>query len=187
MESVNKTVNYVQNLPRTKKLILIVMIIIIILFLIDLFRTYNKQVNQPKKNSNVEKLDTNVLAPQNNVNNETDGASQMSFGDLTLDTEKINITLYFAHWCGHCKTFINSTWSKAKETYANSNELTLNEVDCTNTKTEVKTPAGKTIQGFPTVILNYKNKDGEYVEEEYNGGRSYSVFSAFLENFSSKM
>lgn len=184
MESVNKTVNYVENLPKTKKLILIVMIIIIILFFIDLFRNYNKQSNPPKKNSNVEKLDTNVLASQNNA---TDTSSQMSFGELTLDTEKANVTLYHANWCGHCKTFINSTWTQAKESYANSNELALKEVDCTNTKTEIKTPAGKTIQGFPTVILNYKNAEGEYIEEEYNGGRSYSVFSAFLEKFTSKI
>ena len=185
METVNNTVNYVQNLPKTKKLILIVMIIIIILFLIDLFRTYYKQVNQPKKNSNVEKLDTNVITPPQN--NKIDSDSQMSFGELSLDTDKTNITLYFADWCGHCKQFINSTWTKTKESYKNSDELVLNEVDCTNTKTEVKTPAGKTIQGFPTVILNYKNADGEYIEEEYNGGRSHSVFSAFLEKFTSKM
>jgi len=117
----------------------------------------------------------------------TDSDSQMSFGDLSLNTDKTNITLYFADWCGHCKQFMKSTWIKAKETYQNSEEIALNEVDCTNTKTEIKTPAGRTIQGFPSVILNYKNADGEYIEEEYNGGRSYSVFSAFLEKFTAKM
>jgi thiol-disulfide isomerase/thioredoxin len=105
----------------------------------------------------------------------------LTFGDVTIDPSKKNVTLYFADWCGHCKQFISSTWNKFSEHYGQQSDIKLNKIDCTNTKTEIKTPAGKTVQGFPTVILNYVNSDGEYIEEEYNGGRSYAVFSKYVE------
>jgi hypothetical protein len=40
------------------------------------------------------------------------------------------------------------------------------------------------IKGFPTVIINYKNADGEYIEEEYSGNRAYPAFSSYLDSLS---
>jgi thiol-disulfide isomerase/thioredoxin len=185
MEVVNNTINHVQNLPKIKKIILVVMVIVVILFILDIINTYynNKQKYSnvdTKKNSNrIEKMDS---PPINNTPDNVD--SPFVVGDVTLHPGKTNVTLYFADWCGHCKQFMSSTWNQVQENYGNSSNINLNKVDCTNTKTEIKTAAGKTIQGFPTVIINYKNADGEYIEEEYNGGRSYSVFTAYLEKLS---
>ena len=186
MNSVNSTIDNVNNLPKIKKLILIIMVIVIVLFLVDLILSYNKQnydnvINHSKKNSNkIENLETSMDSVPNNMPENTE------LGDLSLDPEKTNISLYFAHWCGHCKQFMSSTWNQIKEEYGNNPGVKLNDIDCTNLKSEIKTAAGKTIQGFPTVIINYKDKDGEYIEEEYSGGRSYSVFSAYVEKFVSK-
>jgi thiol-disulfide isomerase/thioredoxin len=180
METINEAVAYFQNLPKIKKIILVIMAVIIIIFLVDIFRTYTSKSKQnyndvPKKISKMEKMDSKI------VNNNTDDSNMLTVGDLTIDTTKTNVTLYFADWCGHCKQFIKTTWEKFSEHYGTVDKIKLNKVDCTNTKTEIKTPAGKTVQGFPTVILNYMNSDGEYIEEEYSGGRSYEVFSKYVE------
>jgi thiol-disulfide isomerase/thioredoxin len=185
MQIVNDTVNYIENLPKIKKIILLIMVVIVVIFILDIIRTFlsqsNKQTFVPntniaKKTSNkIEKMDPDVVNQSKDVN------SQLTIGDLTIDTNKVNVTLFYADWCGHCKQFMSSTWNKFGEHYSTVDTLKLNKIDCTNTKSEIKTPAGKTIQGFPTVIINYKNADGEYIEEEYNGGRSYEVFSKYIE------
>jgi thiol-disulfide isomerase/thioredoxin len=188
MESINNTVQQFQHLPKIKKLILLVIVIIVILFVIDLYRSYIQNYNNVKNYSkkisnNIEKLNTSVDTDNSNNSNDS---TNIVIGDLELDPKKTNISLYFANWCGHCKQFKTSTWDKIKELYTNSDSIKINDVDCTNVKSQVKTAAGKTIQGFPTVIINYKNSDGEYIEEEYSGGRSYEVFNAYVEKFNSK-
>jgi thiol-disulfide isomerase/thioredoxin len=154
--------------------------VIVLLFIFDIIRTYynNKSQNDnngKKVSKKIEKMDPQTM------NNAASANNMLTFGDLTIDPTKTNVTLYFADWCGHCKQFIGTTWNKFSEHYGDNSNIKLNKIDCTNTKSEIKTPAGKTIQGFPTVILNYVNADGEYIEEEYNGGRSYDVFSKYVE------
>jgi len=173
------------NLSRMKQVILGLMFLIIIVFIYDLFFSNKKQkyanvVNNSKKNSNkIENLDPKISNSSGNV---TQNSTTTNVGDIKIDTEKTNVTLNFADWCGHCKQFIGSTWGKVKEKYSNHPNINLNQVDCTNVQTELKTPAGMTIKGFPTVIINYKNAEGEYIEDEYSGNRSYPAFSAHLES-----
>jgi thiol-disulfide isomerase/thioredoxin len=186
MEVVNNTINHINNLPKIKKIILVIMVVVVILFILDIVNTYynNKQkytnINTKKISNKIENMDSQAV--NNTQTNDDD--TPFVVGDVTLHPSKTNVTLYFAEWCGHCKQFMKTTWNQVQENYGNSSNISLNKVDCTNTKTEIKTAAGKTIQGFPTVIINYKNADGEYIEEEYNGGRSYSVFTAYLEKLS---
>lgn len=155
------------------------MVVVIILFVLEIVNTYynNKQkfkniIDGSKKTTKkIEKMDPQTI----------NDSTIVKFGDVTLDTNKTNVTLYFAHWCGHCKEFLSSTWNKVSEHYGPESNINLNTVDCSELKTEIKTPAGKLIQGFPTVIINYKNAAGEYIEEEYSGGRSFEVFSNYIE------
>jgi thiol-disulfide isomerase/thioredoxin len=182
METIHSLIERFQNLSRMRQVILAIMGAIVLVFLYDVFTTPNKQnygnvVNHSKKNSNVENLDPKIKVSSGNVTN-----TAVAGGDLSLDTEKTNVTLYFADWCGHCKQFIGSTWNKVKENYSNNGDIKLNQIDCTNIQSEIKTPAGMTIKGFPTVIVNYKNADGEYIEDEYSGNRSYPAFSSYLES-----
>lgn len=184
MEAINNMITKFQNLSRMKQVILVIMVLIIIIFIYDIYKSnFNSDNNlstPSKKNSNkVEKLDPKINISSGNVKITSNNESE-----IKLDTEKTNITLYFADWCGHCKQFISSTWGKVKENYSNNQIINLNEVDCTNIKSEIKTAAGMPIKGFPTVIINYKNADGEYIEEEYSGNRSYSAFSNYLNSLS---
>jgi len=184
METINSFVTKFRNLSRTKKIILLLIVIIVIVFIVDLVMSYSKQnyqniVNNPKKNSNIEKLNTKVNSKAD------EDESIIKVGNLSIHTQKLNVTLYFADWCGHCKQFISSTWGKVKEKYSNHSNIKLNEMDCTNIKTALTTPAGMAIKGFPTVIMNFKNAEGEYVEEEYNGSRAYPAFTEYMESLAS--
>jgi thiol:disulfide interchange protein len=182
--SIESLITKFSNLSRMKQIILGLMLLIILIFIYDIFTSkkqkYNNIENNPKKNSNnIEKLEPRISNSSGNVNQ---NSTTTTVGDIKIETEKTNVTLYFADWCGHCKQFIGSTWGKVKEKYTSNPDINLNQVDCTNLQTEIKTPAGMTIKGFPTVIINYKNADGEYVEEEYSGNRSYAAFSEYLDS-----
>jgi len=182
MESINELVVKFQNLSKMKQVILVLMLIIVLVFIYDIFTSSNKKIVQPEKkpekmSNNVENLEPKVQVSSGNVTQNT-----VSVDDVKIDTERTNVTLYYADWCGHCKQFIGTTWGKVKETYSNKPDININQVDCTNVQSEIKTPAGMPIKGFPTVIINYKNADGEYIEEEYSGNRSYAAVSAYLDS-----
>jgi thiol-disulfide isomerase/thioredoxin len=101
---------------------------------------------------------------------------------ISLDINKLNITLFHAGWCGHCQKFIKETWTDLKEKYDNHNQVQLNEVDCTNIKSRITTPKGENIEGFPTLIINYLDKSDEIKEKEYNGGRSLKHLEEYIQN-----
>jgi len=182
MEAINSAITKFRNLPRKKKIVLVLIVIVVIVYLFDVIMSYSKQhykniENKPKKSSNIEKLKSSV-----EVETESSEETIIKAGGVTLHTQKVNATLYFAHWCGHCKQFISSTWGKVKEKFEDHPDINLNDMDCTNIKTQISSPAGMPIKGFPTVILNFKNAEGEYVEEEYSGSRAYEAFSTYLES-----
>jgi len=180
MESLNKLQAYLISLPRHKQLLLGVIVLVVIVFIYNVFTTvkqpYTNIINH--SNNKIEKLENTNSEPESN-----DGSMQT----LNLDSEKINLTLFYAEWCGHCKRFMKETWGELKEKYGSNAEIKLNELNCTDIKTAIKTPAGKDIEGFPTLIINYKDKNGEYLEDEYRGGRSVQHLTTFLEKFTSEM
>lgn len=186
METINQLVVQFQNLSKMKQVIIVLMIVIGIVFIYDIYTSSNKkplQLNRTpgktpeKMSNNIENLEPKIKVSSGNVIQNTVNADQVN-----IDTEKTNVTLYFADWCGHCKQFIASTWGKLKENYSDKPNMKLNQIDCTNVQSEIKTPAGMLIKGFPTVIINYKNSDGEYIEEEYSGNRSYPAVSEYLDS-----
>ena len=145
-------------------------------------------------NHSIENMDDGASAPSNHVsteenNNEEDNSTNKSetnklqFREVMMNTDILNITLFYADWCGHCKKFMGETWGQLKEKFGSSGSVQLNQIDCTNVKTAIETPAGKNVEGFPTLILNYKDKNGKYIEEEYNGPRSFQVISSVIDKF----
>jgi hypothetical protein len=178
METINELIVKFQNLSRMKQVIIGLMVIIVIAFIYDIYVSSTKtSVSSEKVSNKIEKLEPRIQISSGNVTQNTSNV-----GEIKLDTEKTNVTLYFADWCGHCKQFIGSTWGKLKENYSNKPDINMNQIDCTNVQSEIKTPAGMLIKGFPTVIINYKNSDGEYIEEEYSGNRSYAAVSSYLDS-----
>jgi len=175
----------INNLSNTQKVIGIVVIIAIIFVIIELAKGKNKYTNVNKRSNKIEKLDNMVDSsyPPTIMMETPSISDEIDYGDISISPEKINVTLFYAEWCGHCNKFMNETWGQIKENFESNESYKLNEINCTNMKSDIKTPAGKNIEGFPTLIFNYKNKKGDYIEEEYNGPRTYDVLSTVLEKF----
>ena len=187
MESFNKLQAYLISLPRQKQLLLGVIVFVIIVFIYNLVTSvkqpYTNIINH--SNNKIQKIEK--LANTDNVTKNTDGNTNGNTQTINLASEKINLTLFYAEWCGHCKRFMKETWDELKEKFGNNTDIQLNELNCTDIKTALKTPAGKDIEGFPTLIINYKDKNGEYLEDEYRGGRSVQHLTTFLEKFTSEI
>jgi thiol-disulfide isomerase/thioredoxin len=186
MQFLSDTVAYVNNLPPTKKLILIVIFFVVLIFAYDVITSAMrvKKVTDHSKEKMTDVLPTNNTSDSSADVESTDGNSKLiPYRDIMINTEVLNVTLFHADWCGHCKRFIGDTWGKLKEKFGSNKDVQLNQIDCTNVKSAIETPAGKSIEGFPSVILNYKDKDGKYVEEEYNGPRSVDVMSSVIDKF----
>ncbi len=194
MEQATGFLNSIEQMPPAKKLVLIIMGIVVILLILDLLSYYNKQnffnvlnhSNRPVNKKNIEKMSTtenDMAAAAPSPATPDENTSGMV--SINLDPSKINLTLFFAEWCGHCRHFMKETWMDLKEALKDNPEIQLNEVNCTEIRGDIKTPAGKSIEGFPSLILNFKNAKGEYLEDEYRGGRSLNNLTVFLEKFSS--
>ena len=194
MKVLSDLVTYINNLPPTKRLILIIIVIVIIVFLIDFVTKSMKSNYRNVTNHSIENMDdgetnnSNTVSTESNENNNTlapsiSAPNMLPFREVMMNTDILNIKLFYADWCGHCKKFMTETWGELKEKYGSSNDVQLNQIDCTNVKSAIETPAGKNVEGFPTLILNYKDKNGKYVEEEYNGPRSFQVIASVIDKF----
>ena len=73
--------------------------------------------------------------------------------------KKIIFTSYTADWCPHCVDFKEKTYGKLVDYFANSPNIKITNVDCTNDNSgKTRTPAGNQIDGFPTLVINtYEN------------------------------
>jgi len=198
MQYLSDSISYVNNLPPTKKLILIIIFIVLIIFIIDALSSvmkYTDITNHSKENmagvdiskesnyTDSNNFASSNLASSDNLPSSDSNSNMIPFRDIMINSDVLNITLFYADWCGHCKRFMKETWGQLKEKFGSNKDVQLNQIDCTNVKSAIETPAGKSIEGFPTVILNYKDKDGKYIEEEYNGPRSLDVMSSIIDKF----
>ena len=97
----------------------------------------------------------------------------------------VNGTLYYAHWCGHCKKFEpewDSLTEKVEESNGKINNININLEKIEDNKIEQgsATINGKPIRGYPTVKIQISKKGDKPVEYEYSGKRSAE---ALLDHF----
>jgi len=85
-------------------------------------------------------------------------------------------TLFYATWCGHCKTF-KPQWNILKEEvkqhggkHGNIN-IIVDEYEDSNLPPEGAKIQGKDIRGYPTVKLSVSS-GGNSIEYEYDGKRT---------------
>ena len=185
METINNYVSRIEALPNSKKLILFIIAIIVVFIIVEVIMSYfnskNNIVNHSKVDNFKNKTDDEEEDEEDEDEDEEEEENFKGPKKISLNGDKLNITLFFAHWCGHCKRFIKDTWTELKEKYEDDDQVQLNDVDCTNIKSRITTPKGNDIEGFPTMIINYKDKSGNIQEEEYKGGRSVKHIVAFIE------
>ena len=97
--------------------------------------------------------------------------------------KQIVLTAYTADWCPHCVTFKNESYGKLKNHFSNNSNIKINNVDCTNDSGgNTKTMGGKSLQGFPTLVVNVVVDGKSTKEEMYEGSRDAKSIISFLEN-----
>jgi len=134
-------------------LILLLFGIGISIFSLDDYEKHNKKHNKKHKK--------HIKLEQDNFNN------------------KPSLSLYYANWCGHCKSF-KPTWEEIINDENNKHFVNFNTVDCSGDKPETsinKTPNGTEIDGFPTIIFSKNGRD-----IVYNGQRSKNSLEEFIQN-----
>ena len=177
METVNKYLSSIHSMPNSKKLIVVLIGVVLIMLLVELSTSKSLYTNIINHSRKIEKLmNANGSLEKYNDDDEEEEEeeeveSKPSTKKIKLSADKLNVTLFYAHWCGHCKQFLKDSWGKLKEQYEDS-DVQLNEVDCTEVKSRIQTPGGNDIEGFPTLVFNYIDASGELQEEEYKGGRT---------------
>ena len=85
------------------------------------------------------------------------------------------LVLFYADWCGHCKS-IHSDWDKAAKKSKNK-KIQMAKVNCGDESEEHSKIVKKYgVSGYPTIKLLNNGK----VEEDYEGGRSEKDFLSYI-------
>lgn len=84
-------------------------------------------------------------------------------------SDKIDVILFKAEWCGYCKKF-SPTWERVKDEYKNKYNFVTYDSD--KNKNEIKEWG---VNGFPSIYF----KKGDKVIE-YTGSREYDNFVQML-------
>ena len=94
--------------------------------------------------------------------------------------KKIVFVSYTADWCPHCVEFKEKAYGKISNYFANSQNIKITNVDCTNDNSgKTRTPAGNAIDGFPTLVIN-TYQDGKMSEIMYDGSRDADSIIQYL-------
>jgi thiol-disulfide isomerase/thioredoxin len=86
-------------------------------------------------------------------------------------SNKSELYLIKADWCGHCKMF-KPTWAELQNKVKSVDYVTL---DADKDKTEIEKYG---IQGYPTILLKSKQQ-----VIEYNGSRDYNSLVDFIQQY----
>jgi thiol-disulfide isomerase/thioredoxin len=87
---------------------------------------------------------------------------------------KAVLVLYYAEWCGHCKTTL-PPFKRLEESYKGPVKIiAINCEDDKNKELVAKDPP----KGYPTIRYYPNGLDDQYTE--YNGGRTYDDFNEYL-------
>ena len=89
--------------------------------------------------------------------------------------EHPSLVLFYAPWCGHCKT-IHPTWNKLMETNEN-NKVKIKKINCDK---DTKLAKLHNIEGFPTIKLCKNGVNSSNNTVEYNGDRSFDSLNDFI-------
>jgi thiol:disulfide interchange protein len=108
----------------------------------------------------------NYIIPMNNTD------SYQKVEDFNGKNKKIVFTAFTADWCPHCVDYKKNVHVYLAKAFKNHPTISIKNVDCTNDRSgQTKTPAGNSIDGFPTLVTNVY-VDGNMSELNFSGNRN---------------
>lgn len=129
---------------------------------------YPNRFRRMDNNERFENLDALMETPAS-VNDSGDDNPKTVFSST-----KPTMVLFYAPWCGHCKS-MKPEYEELRKKYMKIPNKNVVMINCDDHK-EFASKAG--VQGFPTLRL-YKNpKDDKYVD--YDGPRTAEAIETFL-------
>ena len=138
-------------------------------------------------------LDAKNSNSKNKTNNKFYGGSaiQNKFDELLINNKFTNddlntylntpnkndiLLVVFAHWCGHCVSFINES---AQELINSEQTSNIKFIDGTQLSTDLKNQLE--IMGFPTILkIDKSSNSDKIIKKEYVGDRSVNSLINFL-------
>jgi len=101
--------------------------------------------------------------------------------DLTPASGEVNVVLFYADWCGHCKTFkpiFNDAMTKLDGKKSRNSDINGKTIRLTKVECDENPELGKkyNINGYPTVKI--LKDDGSVLD--YEGGRTLDGMKKFL-------
>jgi thiol-disulfide isomerase/thioredoxin len=108
-------------------------------------------------------------------------STKYKFEKFNNSGNKIVFVAYTADWCPHCVDFKNKSYNKLLKAFKNNPNIEIANVDCTNDNGKIKTYAGNSINGFPTLVIN-KYNNGNMDETMYEGPRDAESIINYLKN-----
>ena len=97
------------------------------------------------------------------------------FSDNNSNNTK-TLVLFYAPWCGHCKT-TKPIWNQVKK--ENKTDINMVEIDCDEEKNK-KIVEMHNIQGFPTIKYLPNGLHSDEGSDEYNDERSTDSLHKYL-------
>ena len=91
-----------------------------------------------------------------------------------FSSTKPTMVLFYAPWCGHCKT-VKPEYEQLRLRYRNNQNRRVAMINCDDHK-DFASKAG--IQGFPTLRYYTNPKDNKYVD--YEGPRTAEAIETFM-------
>ena len=84
------------------------------------------------------------------------------------EEKQLKATLYYANWCGHCKTF-KPIWKKIMNEYKDNKNISFENYE----EEKMTQEQLSNVKYFPTILFN---------GTLYDGGRSYEEFNKEIKN-----
>lgn len=152
-----------------------VFIVAVIIFAVFYPNRFNK-MNTPESFDNYNALMENMSSD----NSAGDDENPSDDTNKVFSSSKPTLVLFYAPWCGHCKT-IKPDYKELRTKYMGNPKKSVAMINCDKDDKNKKFASEKGVQGFPT-IRYYKNpKDDKYVE--YNGERTRSALENFMDKY----
>ncbi|BDA40934.1 probable thioredoxin domain-containing protein 5 [Coccomyxa sp. Obi] len=86
---------------------------------------------------------------------------------------KVYFIKFFAPWCGHCKK-LAPTWSQLADSYKDSEEVVIAQVDCTKEKDVCEKAE---VTGYPSLKSYYNGES----HATFRGGRTLEALQNYVD------
>lgn len=128
---------------------------------------YPNRFNQMSRQENFDNLDP-LMENMSSTNDSDDDPKKV------FSSTKPTMVLFYAPWCGHCKTMMPQ-YRQLRSRYINNPNRRVAMINCDDHK-EFASKVG--IQGFPSLRYYTNSKDDKYVD--YEGPRTAEAIEAFM-------